>query len=420
MATNEFTPTGGSPRATDDSDGIKGAIAAAMAAHDEDVDDVESDETAKVAETEKEATEVEKKTEDAVKPEQDSDKKSGAKAAAPDDTKAADKKPADDGDKSVEPPSSWSAKDKELFAKQTPEAKAFLLDRHKSMEADYTRKTQDLATQRKEYEAVDQVFAPHRDKLKAANLTPSQVIQGWAAAEQRLMNGDGLNLIPALAKNYNLDPIKLATQILIVGGVADPKAAMEQIAASAAEQVKAQPQPIQLPPEVTARLAIVDRVAAHVDSQERAQAEAEVARIYSSLETFKTATDASGALLHPHFDELIDTISKLADQAKAAKQPIPPIDQLYQDAIFANPAVRQKWLDAKLAAERSSTVAAQQAAREKAAAEARAKSEKARKAGSSVTGAAGTGQPLNGRSRGSDNLRSALEAAVEDQDQVVH
>ena len=47
----------------------------------------------------------------------------------------------------LEPPQHWPAEKKELFRSQTPEAQQFLLERHKAMEGDYTRKTQELAQQ---------------------------------------------------------------------------------------------------------------------------------------------------------------------------------------------------------------------------------------------------------------------------------
>ena len=46
-----------------------------------------------------------------------------------------------------EPPQHWSEEHKATFREQSPEAKKFLLDRHKAMEGDYTQKTQQLAQQ---------------------------------------------------------------------------------------------------------------------------------------------------------------------------------------------------------------------------------------------------------------------------------
>src|SRR5688572_17361777 len=48
-----------------------------------------------------------------------------------------------------EAPQHWPADKREMFAKLPSEAQRLLLDRHKEMEADYTRKTTELSEQRK-------------------------------------------------------------------------------------------------------------------------------------------------------------------------------------------------------------------------------------------------------------------------------
>jgi hypothetical protein len=86
-----------------------------------------------------------------------------------------------------------------------------------------------------------------------------------------------------------------------------------------------------------------------------------------------------------------------------ARKPVPPLKELYETAVWANPSTREATLAAR---ER-----AQQA---KAADEARAKAAQARKAGSSVTGAPGSGQAPTGRSRTDLSLREQLEANFAD------
>ncbi len=426
MATNEFVPTGGSPREADDSDNLKSAIAAAVAEHDDEDDEGEIDkgQPAPKDDDEKPGADEGDDKKPEVKEEQKTDDKVEVKEVKkPEDQKADDKGEKKEGQPAVtEPPTSWSAEDKATFKTLPKAGQEFVLKRYNAMEADYTRKTQDLASVRKDYEAVDQIFTPQREKLKAANLTPSQVIQGWANAEMMLMNGKGADFLPSVAKSYKIDPAQLAYNVLTQGGVKVSVEDFNKLLAGAADAAKAnKAAEVALPPEVLAKLAKVDSLETFVKTEQQSRADAEMHRINADLDKFKAAIDDKGALLHPYFDELIETMSQLVEQAMVAKQPIPPHDQLYQNAIFANPVVRQKFLDAREAAVRSSTETAQQTAREKAAAEARAKSEKARKAGSSVTGSPGTGQPLNGRSRNdTGNLRSAIAAAVEDQDETVH
>ncbi len=49
----------------------------------------------------------------------------------------------------LEPPAHWPDQDKEMFQTLTPEAKTFMLRRHREMEGDYTRKTQYVSEQMK-------------------------------------------------------------------------------------------------------------------------------------------------------------------------------------------------------------------------------------------------------------------------------
>lgn len=55
-----------------------------------------------------------------------------------------------------EAPQHWPEPDRQRFAQAAPEWQQWILDRNKSTEADYTRKTQELAAQRKQLEQSEQ------------------------------------------------------------------------------------------------------------------------------------------------------------------------------------------------------------------------------------------------------------------------
>lgn len=56
----------------------------------------------------------------------------------------------------IEAPAHWPEPDRQRFAQAAPDWQQWLLERHKSTEADYTRKTQELASQRKQVEQSEQ------------------------------------------------------------------------------------------------------------------------------------------------------------------------------------------------------------------------------------------------------------------------
>ena len=65
----------------------------------------------------------------------------------------------------VTAPQSMSAKDREAFYALPPESQQWISDRVKSQEADYTRKTMEVAEQRKVYDKLEQAIAPRRQEF---------------------------------------------------------------------------------------------------------------------------------------------------------------------------------------------------------------------------------------------------------------
>ena len=300
----------------------------------------------------------------------------------------------------------WSAKDKEAFKALPPEGKELILRRHKEMEGAFTKKTQEIAAFRKEYEPVSRLLEPWNDRMKQSGYTPQSLITAWANVEKRLMEGDGVGVVAGLIKGYKIDLGKVASALGI-----KPLAQAAQRSDTAQPEAISQDgaQPIQLPPEITDQLRSLQE---RIDAQDRERADAArrarmgaEQNVMSEIEKFKGAQDDKGNLLHPHFDELEEKMTSLAQAAIAARKPVPSLKELYEDAVWANPSTRE----AKLAADRK-------AQQDKAATEARAKAAAAKKAASSVTGAPGSGQAPAARGKAEQTLREQLlEAAAENE-----
>jgi hypothetical protein len=301
----------------------------------------------------------------------------------------------------TEPPANWAAKDKETFKGLPAEAQKFLLDRHKSMEAAFTKKTQEIAEFRREFDPVNKIFEPYRDRMKAAGYTPIKLIQNWFNVEKRLMEGEGVDVVAGLVRGYQVNLGDVARALGLTPRQTNGN--------GAAQPGQPDHQPVHISPEhpimrelsaIQARLAADDNM--RVNEARRLQTTAET-RVMSEIDQFKSALDDKGSPLHPHFDELEEAMTHLAQSAVMARKPVPQLKELYETAVWANPSTREATLAAR---ER-----AQQA---KAADEARAKAAQARKAGSSVTGAPGSGQAPTGRSRTDLSLREQLEANFAD------
>jgi phage shock protein A len=329
-------------------------------------------------------------------------------AAKPTEGEEAEAKPSD----AREPPTNWKAADKETFKALPAPAQDFLLRRHKEMEADYTKKQQASAAFRKDYEPVDTMLAPYKDAMKAKGFTPHTLIQAWANVETELAAGGQrtVSIIKQIVDGYNPDKAELAKALGLVGAPA--QAAVVGEAPPAAQNGAGEH--IQLPPQLLAELeqlrqmaGVVPQLKQRLDGyDQQATAAREAARVAAEaavmnrIEEFKSANDGKGNLLNPHFDEVEADMTALAQAAIAAKQPVPPLKELYERAVWSNPSTREKLRTAET-----------QAAEKKRQDEARAKAAAARKASSSVTGAPGSGQAAP-TSRGSDRpLREELEDA---------
>jgi len=340
---------------------------------------------------------------DKPKAETDDKAKPEAKAKVETESKEKDKEPSDRAAATgKDAPANWSASDKAMFKLQSPEAQEFLLRRHKAMEADYTRKVQEHADLRKDYEPVQKLFAPYLDVLKQKGLTPHTVIQRWADVETKLANPQTrLDIIEGIVKGYNIDKADLAKRLGFTstpsgqlgteqnpGTPDDPTA---QMLARLEQRIKDSFAP---------QLAKIDQFEQNQQiAAQRAATERESA-VETKITNFKSAADKDGNLLHPYYDEVEPAMIALAQSYAASEQPLPELDALYDQAVWANPSTRQALLATQKTAQEA-----------KAADEARAKAASARRAASSVTGSPGSGQATR-PVRGDLSLREQLEEAA--------
>jgi len=325
-----------------------------------------------------------------------------AEVAKPEpDKPAAEDKPAAS---TAEPPPTWKAEDKETFRTLPAAAQQILLKRHHEMEADYTNKTHAIASLRRDYEPVQAILAPYEPQIRARGFTPASLIQAWSNVEVGLANPiTAPAIVRDIVNNYRIDKAQLA-QILGLSNI------------PAAPQVADGQQPIVLPPEVRAELETLrnghQQVTQFLTAQQQQQRQEAEHRVMSTIETFRTATDDKGALLHPHFDELENDMLVLLNAERASGR-VPELQDIYDKAVWANTSTREKILTSQRAAEEAQRVQDQKKREE----EARAKAERARKASSSVTGAPGSGQARLRQSQDENrSIKDELLAALEEAD----
>lgn len=244
-------------------------------------------------------------------------------------------------------PEHWRAEHKEVFEKLDDEGKKFLLERHKEMEGDYTRKRQqdsDLIKQAESLQPINEMFKqfPH--------LQPVPTIQRWAGIAKSLEQNPK-ETIAELAKQYRVD----------LGGLEQSDEFVDPKVQSLEQQLRSLQQSIV--------------------QQEHQKTEQQQTETLNQIKAFSEAKTEAGEPAHPHFDELYPDMIRLAHAERAAGRE-PSLEKLYQDAQWINPQVREQIQTAQ-----------RKAAEKKAEEEARAKAEKARKAAKTATQGNGLDSP---------------------------
>ena len=213
--------------------------------------------------------------------------------------------PGDDEDggpgEATEPPSHWSEGDKAAFKSLPKAGQEFLLRRHKEMEADYTRKTTEVAPLRK---ALD----PFRPEMERRGLSEAQAMQHITTSAQQLwqyqqaFNQNPKAALDAFAKQYGID---------IGGGKThdDPLA----------------------DPELTELKETVTGLKRQLTEREQAEENARAESLQRQIQDF--AAD------HPYFDDLRVTMGALM-QAGRAKD----MTEAYEQAQWSHPEIREKIL----------------------------------------------------------------------------
>ena len=215
----------------------------------------------------------------------------------------------------LEAPQHWSAADKERFKAMPREAQDYVLERDKSMTADYTRKTQDVAQIRQAYEPLHHVLNPMRQALQQAGISEAEYVARLIQADRNLQQNP-YGAIQQLARNAGIN-----------------LEALEQPQAATAQQPD---------PQMNALQQQVQQLQGYVQNNEERQAQERQVGLQGQIETFATQSDADGNLAHPHFDALRVTMGQLIE-ANAASD----LNDAYSKALRLDDTLYQQSLEAE-------------------------------------------------------------------------
>ena len=251
------------------------------------------------------------------------DGEDGEKDAEPDDAPGesdddgqqegeADEEPGDGStDERLEAPAHWSAEHKATFDGLPTEGQAFLLERHRDMEADYTRRSQEVAATRRAFEPFQQTVAAAGTSVEAAVAKLADIHAGLVrdpeAEIRRLARENGVNLSPSERDeddDYLFD---------------DEDEREEGRRDSAADRER-------------------DERLNRLESKQSADA---AAASNARIAEFAEATDSSGDLIHPHFAQVQEQMIVLATGYRATGKPY-SLQSVYDEAVHLVPAVREQ------------------------------------------------------------------------------
>ncbi len=277
--------------------------------------------------------------------------KADQNAQAPEAPAEAPPEPATAG---LKAPDHWTAADKAIFAQDNPTAlKKLALAQARRFEQQISQQARDIKPLRE----VAAKWQPYLDQLGqhfGTRVTTEMALDELLAADHRLRTGSTAVKQEALAKllkNYGISWPGQAAQ-----STAQPPAA-QQPAASAYVDPAVQ--------QLSQKLAVIERgltsrQAAEEAARQRA-AQAQLQTQSQAIEQFKDQLSESGDPAHPYFEEVFPKMLTLAVGYRQQREPVPSLEQLYDEAVHATPAVRERVYSAQRAAEQQKLAAARAA-----------------------------------------------------------
>jgi hypothetical protein len=132
-----------------------------------------------------------------------------------------------EGTQTITAPQSMSAKDREKFYALPPDQQQFISERVKQQEADYTKKTMELAEQRKSFDKLEQVIAPRRQQLALDGMDEGTAV-GQLFALSDFANQDPVGFVQYLFQQRGIPLSALTNQSDDGQPVVDPQLAAMQ------------------------------------------------------------------------------------------------------------------------------------------------------------------------------------------------
>lgn len=320
------------------------------------IDETENKDEEKVEETteevDEETTEDDEETEASDESEeQDSDDD--------DSTDGEEDEELDEELEALEAPIHWAAEDRETFDSAPRETQEFILRRHKEMEADYTRKTQETAEARKRGEQFNEVLAPYREQFSLQGMDDVGAVRQLATIYGQLQQNPA-ETVAWLAQQYGVD--------------------------------LSQPEQGEVDPAIQVLQDKISGVETLITQQNQTANQQAQQQIQTQISDFAQLKDEAGNIKHSHFEAVKEQMGQLVGSGIASD-----LDDAYAKAVQLHPEL----VEQDTAKERDRKDAEAKERKKKAAA-------KAKKAASGVKSGTTTGKKASAEMTLDDEIRSLV------------
>jgi hypothetical protein len=224
----------------------------------------------------------------------------------------------------LETPKHWKAEDKEKLSKLPEEAKQILLRRHKEMETDYIRKTQELAVKSKDIavtkqfkDNVESLFTPYRQLFATQGLDEVggvRYLLGWFSSLQQ----NPEQTIMRLAHDYGVE--------------FTPKPGQ------------------QVNPELAPLIGEIQTLKTRIAQNDQAQQAAVSSSILQQVTSFAQETDAEGNPKYPHFETVRGDMAVFIQTGRASD-----LEEAYGMAVRLRPEIHDELLKESILGQQKTT-----------------------------------------------------------------
>ena len=329
-------------------------------------------------------------TEKPAKPTKGKDKPAKTEAPVVEAKDTPDQKADGDQPKPLQPPSHWTA-----------QAKAEFVNAPRALQEQALKREEEIGAAQKEwggkaedYNRIDKVVGPHRDRWARAGMTPDTAINQLLSMERAIASNPVSGITEVLRAFARGNELQVIDQIARANGYQLTKATNQ---GSDPAEGKADGQsPINLDEHPTVRRLneTIQNLTRDAEARQNAEMQSARNKTLSEIEAFKSDP------AHLYYENVKDTMAallRIGDEAKDQRPIKDRLQEAYDKAVHADPVTRQI------------VIAEQQ---KLATAEAARKAAAARHAAGSVTGSPGNGaaapRPRSQNSSIEDDVREAL------------